>query len=68
MSTQIATTPTAAAAAATRAVNNDDKTNQKRFHGFMAGVTSGVTKLVVGHPFGTQRNALKELVKGLPAR
>jgi hypothetical protein len=30
----------------------DDKSNQKRFHGFIAGVTSGVTKLVVGHPFG----------------
>jgi len=30
----------------------EDKSNQKRFHGFIAGVFSGVTKLVVGHPFG----------------
>ncbi|KAF9949941.1 hypothetical protein BGZ70_001573 [Mortierella alpina] len=31
----------------------EDKKNQKKFHGFLAGVTSGVTKLVVGHPFDT---------------
>ncbi|KAF9123177.1 hypothetical protein BGX30_001581, partial [Mortierella sp. GBA39] len=52
MSTQIA--PPAATPVATTIVKNvDDKTNQKRFHGFIGGVTSGVTKLVVGHPFDT---------------
>ncbi|KAF9135263.1 hypothetical protein BGW39_003943 [Mortierella sp. 14UC] len=53
MSTQIATSAPATAAVAARVVNKDDKTNQKRFHGFIAGVTSGVTKLAVGHPFDT---------------
>jgi len=38
-----------------RALETDDKKNQKKFHGFIAGVTSGVTKLAVGHPFGMQR-------------
>ncbi|KAF8944195.1 hypothetical protein BGZ47_004556, partial [Haplosporangium gracile] len=52
MSTQIAS-PTATPVATTIVKNVDDKTNQKRFHGFIAGVTSGVTKLVVGHPFDT---------------
>ncbi|KAG0375816.1 hypothetical protein BGX24_008610, partial [Mortierella sp. AD032] len=52
MSTPMATTAPQVAAAP-RIVNKDDKTNQKRFHGFIAGVTSGVTKLVVGHPFDT---------------
>ncbi|KAF9273575.1 hypothetical protein BGZ88_003668, partial [Linnemannia elongata] len=52
MSAQIA--PPAATPVATTIVKSvDDKTNQKRFHGFIAGVTSGVTKLVVGHPFDT---------------
>ncbi|KAF9551301.1 hypothetical protein EC957_009185 [Mortierella hygrophila] len=51
MSTQIASP--AATPVATIVKNVDDKTNQKGFHGFVAGVTSGVTKLVVGHPFDT---------------
>lgn len=37
-----------------RALETNDKKNQKKFHGFIAGVTSGVTKLAVGHPFGMQ--------------
>lgn len=36
-----------------RALETGDKKNQKKFHGFIAGVTSGVTKLAVGHPFDT---------------
>ncbi|KAG0020973.1 hypothetical protein BGZ82_011458 [Podila clonocystis] len=36
-----------------RALETNDKKNQKKFHGFIAGVTSGVTKLAVGHPFDT---------------
>lgn len=51
MSAQIAS-PTTTPVATAIVKNVDDKTNQKRFHGFIAGVTSGVTKLVVGHPFG----------------
>lgn len=43
-----------------RALETSDKKNQKNFHGFIAGVTSGVTKLAVGHPFGTQRNTVRE--------
>jgi hypothetical protein len=33
----------------------EDKSKQKKFHGFIAGVFSGVTKLVVGHPFGKKK-------------
>ncbi|KAF9415545.1 hypothetical protein BGZ94_000069 [Podila epigama] len=36
-----------------RALETNDKKNQKTIHGFIGGVTSGVTKLVVGHPFDT---------------
>ncbi|KAF8928744.1 hypothetical protein BGZ58_009398 [Dissophora ornata] len=32
---------------------SEDKNKQKRSHGFIAGIFSGVTKLVVGHPFDT---------------
>ncbi|KAF9586215.1 hypothetical protein BGW38_008425 [Lunasporangiospora selenospora] len=35
-------------------IASEDKSKQKKFHGFIAGVFSGVTKLVVGHPFGNR--------------
>ncbi|KAF9439298.1 hypothetical protein BGZ76_006027 [Entomortierella beljakovae] len=33
----------------------DDKSKQKKIHGFIAGVFSGVTKMAVGHPFDTMK-------------
>jgi hypothetical protein len=33
--------------------NLDDKSLANRARGFAAGVASGITKLAVGHPFGT---------------
>ncbi|KAF9352704.1 hypothetical protein BGX34_012015 [Mortierella sp. NVP85] len=42
----------------------EDKSKQKRFHGFIAGVFSGVTKLVVGHPFDTIKVRMQTSVPG----
>ncbi|KAF9940336.1 hypothetical protein BGZ65_007357 [Modicella reniformis] len=46
-------TPISASTAIRTSHLAEDKSKQKRFHGFVAGVLSGITKLVVGHPFDT---------------
>ncbi|KAG0055099.1 hypothetical protein BGZ83_009626 [Gryganskiella cystojenkinii] len=45
--------PTTTAVALKTIPPHENKANQKKFHGFVAGVFSGITKLVVGHPFDT---------------
>jgi len=52
MSVSISSTPATTLKPVPTLPPNENKANQKKFHGFVAGVTSGVTKLVVGHPFG----------------
>ncbi|GJJ76977.1 solute carrier family 25 (mitochondrial carnitine/acylcarnitine transporter), member 20/29 [Entomortierella parvispora] len=53
MSVSISSPPTTALKPVPTLPPSENKANQKKFHGFVAGVTSGVTKLVVGHPFDT---------------
>lgn len=58
LSTQVPATipPVTSSTTATRLPSlAEDKSRQKRSHGFVAGVFSGITKLVVGHPFGKSR-------------
>ncbi|KAG0242349.1 hypothetical protein BGW41_004360 [Actinomortierella wolfii] len=50
ISTSVAT-PKSSATTAPQA-SESPKEELKRWHGFLAGVASGVTKLAVGHPFG----------------
>ncbi|KAF9979174.1 hypothetical protein BGZ73_005342 [Actinomortierella ambigua] len=49
----ITATTTPASVAAAVKTEEDRKEAHKRWHGFLAGVASGVTKLAVGHPFDT---------------